>query len=118
DAVNPLDPGVGEIDLRFVPRSMGVGALLPPSLRNQLAALLADKRKYYGSLARKYSIMAARDVKQVGATVEMLVGSSMMGVREVFRALTVIVGLEEETAGEVQPGPAPVDRRDGLKKLQ
>jgi len=118
DAVNPLDPGVGEIDLRFVPRSMGVGALLPPSLRNQLAALLADKRKYYGSLARKYSIMAARDVKQVVATVEMLVGSSMMGLREVFRALTVIVDLEKETADEIQAGPAQMSSRDGFKEFQ
>jgi hypothetical protein len=118
DAVNALDPGVGEIDLRFVPRSMGVGTLLPPYLRNQLAVLLADKRKYYGSLARKYSIMAARDVKQVVATVEMLVGSSMMGLREVFRALTVIVDLEKETADEIQAGPAQLSARDGFKEFQ
>jgi hypothetical protein len=118
DAVNPLEPGIGEIDLRFVPRSMGVGTLLPPYLRNQLAALLAEKRRSFGALARNYGIAAAGDVRQVVAIAEMLVGSSVMGLREVFRALTVIVDLEKETADEMQASPAQLGVRDGFKEFQ
>lgn len=117
DAVNPLDPGVGEIDLRFVPRSMGVGTLLPPYLRSRFAALLAEKRKYFGALARNYPIVAARDVKQAVATAEMLVGSPMMGLHEVFRTLTVIVDLEKEVIDEMQAS-ADLAQRDGFKDFQ
>jgi hypothetical protein len=117
DAVNPLDPGVGEIDLRFVARSMGVGALLPPYLRSRFAALLAEKRRYFGALARNYPIVAARDVKQAVATAEMLVGSPMMGLREVFRTLTVIVDLEKEVVDEIQAS-ADLAQRDGFKDFQ
>lgn len=118
DAVNPLDPGVGEIDLRFVHRSQGVGTRLPPYLRNQMAVLLAEKRRSFGTLARKFSIPAARDVKQVAAIAEMLVGSTAMGMREVFRTLTVIADLEKETADEMQSGPGQMTGRDGFKEFQ
>ena len=117
DAVNPLDPGVGEIDLRFVPRSMGVGTLVPPYLRSRFAALLAEKRKYFGALARSYPVPTARDVKQAVATAEMLVGSPIMGLREVFRTLTVIADLEKEVVDELQTS-ADLAQRDGFKDFQ
>jgi hypothetical protein len=100
DARDPLDPGPGEVDGRYVPAAGTSGSTVSTSLQNVLRDLLAELRMCLGELARN-GVHAARDMRAAAVMLTMLLETGQLDTAEIIKGLRLLLELAEDLRRDV-----------------
>ena len=102
DAKNPLDPGEGEIDLRFVPWAGVVGNFMSPLITQRLRMIFGEMLEVYGFVAREKKVLSAGDVAHATITKEMLMHTGNLDLRNIFPVMDRSIDLQWLFVNEVE----------------
>lgn len=100
DARDPLNPGPGELDLRFVPGAGATGTVIDADLVNMLRNLFTDMKGSLGALARN-GVHSARDMRAACNTLSMLLESGTLDTPEVIKGVRMLLELADEMRTDV-----------------
>lgn len=91
-AKSPLAPGVDEIDTRFVPTAGIAGSFLGPQMLWQLLETIRKSKQVYAYLFHQLQILPAADVLHSFITMEMLLHTQQVDLRNVFDLQAIVLG--------------------------
>lgn len=99
---DPADPGVNQIDRRFVPYAGVAGGTLEAKLLWELRQLLEESRQVFGRLWRDQQVYSANNVFQALITTNMMLESGQLGPAQLVNVMSLVAELEEEVVGEIE----------------
>ncbi|MGE0711381.1 MAG: hypothetical protein AB7N76_30350 [Planctomycetota bacterium] len=100
DARDPLNPGPGEVDLRYRRVAGVAGNAVDSSLRNKMRDVFTDLRGILGAFARN-GIHSARDLRAAVVTLGMLLETNTLDLPQAVVGLRLILELAEEMRTDV-----------------
>jgi hypothetical protein len=102
DAKDPRAPGDNEIDLRFVPVAGVVGSFLPPAVQYQLLETVRTAKSAYQHMYHHMRVLPAGDVLHALITMEMMLHSQLVDVRNIFELFLIVLGHQWSMVEEVE----------------
>ncbi|MCO4760802.1 MAG: hypothetical protein KC502_04815 [Myxococcales bacterium] len=113
DAKDPFNPAENEIDLRFVPMAGCVGSFIDPKTLWELLELIRRSKGIYAYLFHQMRILPASDVLHGFITLEMLLHSQLVDLRNVFKLYLIILSHQWTMVEEIEANvPQVSSQRD------
>ena len=113
DAKDPFAPAENEIDLRFVPIAGCVGTQIDPKALWELLEMIRRSKGVYAYLFHQLRVLPAADVLHGFITLEMLVHSQLVDLRNVFKLYLIILGHQWTLVEEIEANvPQVSSQRD------
>lgn len=100
DARDPLNPGPGEVDLRYAPVAGAGGTMISPDLVHAIRTMFGELRASLGALARN-GVHSARDLRAAVMTLGMLLETGSLDGPEFIKGVRLIIDLAEEMRTDV-----------------
>ena len=113
DAKDPYDPKDNEIDLRYVPIAGIVGSFIDPKTLVELLDMVQKSKQVYAYLYHSLRVLPASDVLHAFITLEMLLHSQLIDLRNVFKLYQIILNHQWMTIEEIEANvPQVSSQRD------
>ena len=120
DAKDPLNPGENEIDVRYVPIAGCVGSTIDPRTLWELLEMVRRSKLVYQFLYHTMAVRPASDVLHAFITLEMLLHSQLVDLRNFFKLYMIILGHQWTMVEEIEANvPQISSQRDfaNFKKI-
>ncbi len=102
DAKDPFHPAENEIDLRFIPIAGCVGSFIDPKTLWELLEMIRRSKSIYAYLYHDMRILPASDVLHAFITLEMLLHSQLVDLRNVFKLYLIILNHQWSLIEEIE----------------
>ncbi len=102
DAKDPFGPADNEIDLRYVPVAGCVGSFIDPKTLWELLEMIRRSKAVYAYLYHQMRILPASDVLHGFITLEMLMHSQLVDLRNVFKLYMIILNHQWTLIEEIE----------------
>lgn len=113
DAKDPFGPAENEIDLRYVPVAGCVGSFIDPKTLWELLEMIRRSKAVYAYLYHQMRILPASDVLHAFITLEMLMHSQLVDLRNVFKLYMIILSHQWTLIEEIEQNvPQVSSQRD------
>ncbi len=116
DAKDPLHPGPGEIDLRYVPRAGVCGGTIPGVSWEELRFALLQAIRTYSHLARSRGLTSAGGAAAACATLSVFNEAQVMDRASMMQAMAIIQQLQASLVEEAQEFEPSLARRPKFRR--
>jgi hypothetical protein len=112
---DPADPGVNQIDRRFVPYAGVAGGTLDARLLWELRRLIEEARIAFARLWRDQQVASANNVFQALITTNMLLEAGQLGPSQVMSIMALIADLQADVVGEIEASKPNLSAKNEFK---